>query len=495
MSGQALLLATLLSSALPGLLIFLVAEESRRLRVSLNLLGAVAKLVFIGLLMLQIREGTTPTLRVEVWGPLAIELHADALAMLLATLSGVLWLLTTVYAIGYLEDSLHRSRFFGFFSLCVTATMGVAISGNLFTFLLFYELLTVVTYPLVVHRGTPMAIRAGRVYLMYTLAGGMVLLIGVVWLQQLLGDTRFVTGGALRALPDADAFELQALFVVLMVGVGVKAAVVPLHGWLPSAMVAPAPVSALLHAVAVVKVGAFGIVRIVSEIFGFELIHELGVGHGLAVAASITILYGSIRALSQDDLKRRLAYSTVSQVSYIALGVALAAPIAAVGGIVHLVHQGLMKITLFLCAGVCAEVLGIHRVSEMNGVGRRLPWTLGAFTLAALGMIGLPPMAGFITKWELGIGGLEAGAPWVLPLLMTSTLLNAAYFLPIVRRAWFEPPAEAEWNDRRRREAPRLLLYPAVLTATLALMAGLLASSPWSPLGWSELIAAREWAP
>jgi len=282
--------------------------------------------------------------------------------------------------------------------------------------------------------------------------------------------------------------------------VGVKAALVPLHSWLPRAMVAPAPVSALLHAVAVVKAGAFGIVLIVYDVFGVEQAAELGVTGPLAAVAAVTIIYGSLRALFQDDLKRRLAFSTVSQVSYIVLGVAIVGPLASVGGIVHLVHQGLMKITLFFCAGNLAETLGIHKVSEMRGVGRRMPWTMAAFTIGALGMIGVPPLAGFITKWYLSLGALEAGVHWPLYVLMGSSLLNAAYFLPILHAAWFVEPdpatAHAAAADGHaaptRMHAGWLLLLPPLTTAALSVLIGLFASLPFSPLEWSLLIAERE---
>jgi multicomponent Na+:H+ antiporter subunit D len=244
----------------------------------------------------------------------------------------VLWLLTTVYAIGYLEGSPHRSRFFGFFSLCVTATMGIALAGNLLTFFVFYEMLTVVTYPLVVHRGTVGSLKAGRTYLIYTLFGGVVFLLGAVWLHSLVGAADFVVGGSVAHLLATHRTDLVIVFALLITGLGVKAALVPLHGWLPEAMVAPAPVSALLHAVAVVKAGAFGIVRVVYDVFGVETAAALGVLGPLAVVAAVTVLYGSVRALTQDDLKRRLAYSTVSQLSYITLGVAILGPLATTGG-------------------------------------------------------------------------------------------------------------------------------------------------------------------
>ena len=320
------------------------------------------------------------------------------------------------------------------------------------------------------------------------------MLLGIVWLYTLAGSLEFRPGGFVAGLDQIHRTSLILIFVLLIAGLGVKAALIPLHAWLPRAMVAPAPVSALLHAVAVVKAGAFGIMRVVYEVFGVELAADLGVTGPLALLAAATILYGSARALFQDDLKRRLAFSTVSQVAYIVLGVAIASPIATVGGLVHLVHQGLMKITLFFCAGNLAETLGIHRVSEMSGVARRMPWTLVAFTVAAFGMIGVPPVAGFITKWYLGLGALEAGQHWVLLVLALSSLLNAAYFLPILHAAWFrEPPST--WPEERvfgRRETARALLWPPLITAAAALLAGLLASLPFSPLEWVGLIAERE---
>jgi multicomponent Na+:H+ antiporter subunit D len=287
---------------------------------------------------------------------------------------------------------------------------------------------------------------------------------------------------------------LIVIFTLLIAGLGVKAALFPLHGWLPQAMVAPAPVSALLHAVAVVKAGAFGIVRVVYDVFGVETAAAMGVTAPLAVLAAFTILYASLRAIFQDDLKRRLAFSTISQVSYIILGVAIVGPIATIGGIVHLVHQGLMKITLFFCAGNLAETLEIHKISEMNGVGRRMPWTMAAFTIGAFGMIGAPPIAGFVSKWYLGLGALQAGQNWVILVLIGSSLLNAIYFLPILHRAWFRKPS-VKWpaNHRfSRKETAWALLLPPIVTAMFSLGVGLLAALPFSPLDWAKLIAERE---
>jgi multicomponent Na+:H+ antiporter subunit D len=500
--NQILPLAVLASSLLPGLIIFTLPEERVRLRTALNLLGATAKLALVGVLLTGVADGEAYGFSYPVLPGIELVFKADALALLFVTLSALLWLLTTIYAIGYLEGSPHRSRFFGFFSLCVTATMGIAMAGNLFTFFLFYELLTLSTYPLVVHRGTPASMRGGSIYLAYTLGGGALLLIGIVWLHGLVGSAEFAHGGILSGLGAEYSGQLQIVFLLLICGVGVKAAIVPLHGWLPQAMVAPAPVSALLHAVAVVKAGAFGIVRIVYEVYGVEFAQTLHLLMPLAVAASVTILWGSWRALFQDDLKKRLAYSTVSQVSYIVLGVALFGPLGTVGGLVHLVHQGIMKITLFFCAGNFAETLGVHKISEMNGVGRRMPWTMAAFSIAALGMIGVPLTAGAVSKHWLMDGAEAAGLYWAVWVLWTSSLLNAAYFLPILWRAWFRPMA-ASWPDEHipahgRRETAWLLLLPPVVTAATVLLAGMIGDVSWSPLAWSRMIADREylsWTP
>ena len=482
------------SSLLPGLVIFTLAEERVRLRTALNLLGALVKLGLVGLMVWGVYHEHHYETRLELLPELELVLRAGPLSLLFVTLSTALWLVTTVYAIGYLEGSPHRSRFFGFFSLCVTATVGVALSGNLITFLLFYELLTLSTYPLVVHRGTEAARRAGQTYLIYTVFGGALLLLGTVWLYGLTGTLEFTPRGFISTLGSGHDPALIMIFILLITGLGVKAALFPLHGWLPQAMVAPAPVSALLHAVAVVKAGAFGIVRVVYDVFGVGTAAALGVLTPLAWLAAFTIIYGSMRALFQDDLKRRLAFSTISQVSYIILGVAIVGPIATIGGVVHLVHQGLMKITLFFCAGNLAETLEIHKISEMNGVGRRMPWTMGAFTIGAFGMIGAPPIAGFISKWYLGLGALDAGQDWVILVLVGSSLLNAMYFLPILHRTWFREPPNQWPADHQfgRKETSWALLLPPVITAAFALGVGLLASLPFSPLDWAKLIAARE---
>lgn len=488
-------LLVVLSSLLPGLLIFALRDDQHRLRTTLNLAGVSTKLALVVVMLWGVSQGLQFRFELPFVPAGALMLHGDALSLQFVVLSSVLWMATTVYAIGYLEGSPLQSRFFGYFSISVSATVGVALAGNLITFLLFYELLTLACYPLVVHSGTREALQAGRVYLTYTVAGGTLLLMGVALLHSFGGSPQFTPGGYLTGLTDEYTGTLTVAFVMLIIGLGVKAALIPLHGWLPRAMVAPAPVSALLHAVAVVKAGAFGIVRVVYDVYGAETLLELNLTRPLLAVAAATVIFGSLRALQQKNLKRRLAYSTVSQVSYIVLGVALLGPVAAVGGIVHLVHQGIMKITLFFCAGAFAETLGVHRISQMDGIGRRMPLTMAAFTIAALGMTGIPPTAGFISKWYLAMGGLEVGQTWVIWLLVASGLLNAAYFFPVIYRGWFAPAPKSwpqkRWTERRG-ESHWMLLVPLLFTAVLTLLVGILAGSALSPLGWSEFIVEQE---
>jgi multicomponent Na+:H+ antiporter subunit D len=492
--SPALPLYLVLTSLSAAVLIFLIGEGHQRLRIGINLLAAVIKIGLIVLLVLAVGAGQAFEWRMTLLPGLDLVLHADPLTLLFSTLSAGLWLLTTIYAIGYLEGSPDRARFFGFFSLCVAATMGIAAAGNLFTFFVFYELLTLATWPLVVHRGTAASIAGGRSYLRYTLVGSSLFLLGLVWLHAIAGPQEFVARGLGADVLVGDPLALQVIFLLLLAGLGVKAALIPLHSWLPQAMVAPAPVSALLHAVAVVKAGAFGIVRLVYDVYGPERVQELGLALLLVALACMTILYGSVMALTQRDLKKRLAYSTVSQVSYIVLGAAIAGPIATVGGLVHLVHQGLMKITLFFGAGIYAEVLGVKSIDQLDGVGRRLPLASAAFSIAALGMIGVPPMAGFVSKWYLGSGAVSAGLGWVIAVLVVSSLLNAAYFLPLLRRIWFAaPPAEWPGAAPLSRGAQLALLVPTLLTGLLSVLVGLLAGLALSPLGWVQLLVAEHY--
>lgn len=486
-------LLILISSLIPGSLIMLLREEQVALRTFLNLFGAVAKVGLVAWVFAGYLRGEEYVFSFNLALDLTFALRVDQLGLLFATLSSVLWLVTTLYAIGYLEGGGHRRRFFAFFSFCVTASTGIALSGNVVTFFIFYEFLTLSTYPLVVHRGTDKAVEAGRTYLWYTIGGGTVLFLGVVGLFVVAGPIYFGQTEIIAGLTSTIPTQLTILFFIMLTGLAVKAAIFPLHGWLPVSMVAPAPVSALLHAVAVVKAGAFGIVRLVYDVYGIGVADQMNLLTPLAVFAAFTIVYGSVRALFQDDFKKRLAFSTVSQLSYIALGVAIPGVLSTTGAIVHLVHQGIMKITMFFAAGNVAETYGYSKISQLNGIGRRMPLTMGAFTIAVFGMIGLPPIAGFVSKWYLGLGAVDAGSYWVVLVLLASSALNAAYFLPIVYRAWF-----CEMDDETvlpkyvgRLETKPLLLIPVVVTGLFSLAAGVFAAMGGSPLAIAREIAEK----
>lgn len=492
-------LVLLTLSAVPAVLIFMLPEKAIRPRIAINITAAGIKVILVAALVPFILDADiAPELRFPFLPGVDLVLRVDSLSLLFTMLSALLWLVTTIYAIGYLDGRPNRRRFFGFFALCVTATVGIAFAGNLVTFLLFYEMLSLVTYPLVAHYGTVSALKAARLYLYYALGGGLLFLTGTVWLTVLIGPVEFTVGGVqeVAQLAAEQPVVAAAIFGLLVAGLGVKAAPFPFHGWLPRAMVAPAPVSALLHAVAVVKAGAFGLIRIIDDLYGVDVAHSLGVLTPLLILAAFTVIYGSVRALMQEDIKKRLAYSTVSQVSYIALGLSMLSVTATTGGLVHLVHQGLSKITLFFCAGLAAEVWGIKKISQLDGLGKRMPLTATAFTVGALSMIGIPPMAGFITKWQLGTGAVDAGQDWVVGILIGSALLNAAYFLPVVIRMWFRPPFDMPDGPVLSRtrpilEAPAALLWPAVVTAVFTVGVGLFAGIQYSPLSVADYLAER----
>ena len=396
-----------------------------------------------------------------------LQFRADPLGLLFLTLSSILWIATSAYSIGYLRTLglKHQTGYFAAFAAAVAAAGGVALAANLVTFLIAYEILTLATWPLVVHKRTSGVLGSGRAYLAYTLLAGQLLLGAVVWAGTLAPGAAFTPGGFLAGA--ASDGSLRVLFVMLLVGVGAKAAVFPLHGWLPAAMVAPTPVSALLHAVAVVKAGAFGMLRLTGWVFGPELMADLGLGLPLALLAAGTILFASLRALGEDHFKRRLAYSTVSQLSYIVLGGAIGTPLALAGAAFHIVAHGFLKITLFFCAGSVYAATGREHISELSGLGRAMPFTFAAFGIGALGMAGVPLLPGFISKWNIALGALSADEVWVVALLVTSGLLNLAYYLPILRIAVFE-----SGETRSVREPSAWLVAPPLLAALAAVVLG-----------------------
>ena len=396
----------------------------------------------------------------------------DALGLLFATTASFLWILTTIYSIGYMRslNEHAQTRYYTCFAIALSSTMGVAFAANLFTLFLFYEILSLSTYPLVMHKETEGAWEAGKKYLLYLVGTSKTfLLAAIVLTYYLTGTLEFSKGGIFSGMQTPG---LLVIVYILFIAGFTKAAIMPLHSWLPAAMIAPTPVSALLHAVAVVNVGVFSILRVIFHVFGSDLMRDLHLGVATAFFVSITILLASIYALTQDNLKIRLAYSTISQLSYIILGAALLTPSSITGGVIHIANHAFSKITLFFCAGSILVASQKTRISELSGIGRRMPFTMAAFAIGTLSMIGVPPVAGFITKWHLVLGSVEAGEIWILFVLLASTLLNAAYFVPIVYKAFFEEPAHPRDLDHIK-EAPPAVVVPLMITAVGSIVLGL----------------------
>lgn len=418
---------------------------------------------------------------------LSVAFKVEPLGMLFALVASSLWFVNSIYSIGYMRAN-HEPRqttFYVCFAVALGSTIGIAFAGNLFTLFLFYEALTLSTYPLVTHKRNEEAIRAGRTYLMLLLGTSLLLFLpAIVATWVFAGTLDFRPGGIMP--PDLGAPVIAALLALYLFGIG-KAAVMPLHFWLPAAMVAPTPVSALLHAVAVVKAGVFSILKVAVLIFGVDTLSSTGQSTWLTIVAGTTVLLASVIALRQDNLKRRLAYSTISQLSYVVLGVAVLAPISIVGAAMHIAAHAFSKITLFFAAGSIYTAAHLTEVSQLDGIGRRMPWTMGAFTIGALGMIGLPPTAGFLGKWFI-LGGAMQTANWLaVAVIVLSTLLNAAYFLPIVYRAFFRDPPEEDRHGKSG-EAP----WPIVLALTAtAAGAVLMFFFPEVPYALARLTSGR----
>ncbi|WP_096393203.1 proton-conducting transporter membrane subunit [Halorubrum trapanicum] len=387
-----------------------------------------------------------------IGAPIEFALRADALGMLFAFLASGLWIITSFYSIGYMRglDEPNQTRYFAAFAVSLAATMGIAFAGNLVTIFVFYELLSIATYPLVAHDETAEARSAGRKYLAYTMFGGGVLVLAGTALVYLIAGSVDFTAGGIAELANADPGLAMLAFFLLAIGFGVKAGIMPLHRWLPEAMVAPTPVSGLLHAVAVVKSGAFGVARVVLDVFGPELVYNLSLPFGfsaglvLSTIGAITLTAASLIALRKDHLKRRLAYSTISQLSYIILGLGLFGWYGLVGALLHIPAHAFMKLTLFFCAGNIHVSTHTDYISQMAGIGKRMPLTMGAFTIASLGMAGIPLLAGFVSKYYMLIGGVRMGmnftpvAYYLAGALLLSGVLNIAYFWPVIYTAFFE---------------------------------------------------------
>jgi multicomponent Na+:H+ antiporter subunit D len=450
------------------------ARRVSRLTEALLGVGAVATFGVVVAMFLALRDGRELTTELgELIPGLAMTLRADGMAMVFAMLAGVLWVLASGYAVGYLrgDDAAHRTRFYAFYALCLGTAFAVALAGDLFTFFIAYELLTISTYPLVTHNGDAAAVAAGRRYLAYLVGGGVLVLLGLVIVTALTGEVAFVPGGFVG--DQLGPVLTSVTFLLFAIGFGTKAGLLPLHRWLPAAMVAPTPVSALLHAVAVVKAGVFAFGRLIGFVFGPDVLTGMAANTLLAVVAGATLVIASVIALRQDHLKRRLAYSTIAHLAYIVLGFAVLSADAFDGSLRHIINHGALKITLFFCAGALHVHLHKDHVSELDGVGRRMPFTMGAFAVASLGLAGLPPVGGFVSKWYLVLGAYEAEAYLAAAIMAFGGLFTAAYLFPVVYRAFFRPePAGTADLPPLTRDAAPLMVVPLCTTAMLGLLLG-----------------------
>jgi multicomponent Na+:H+ antiporter subunit D len=461
-----------------GALIIPLFHRTPNLRETVTLATAGALLIAVASLLAPVLDGARPDAQViEVAPGLALAFKVEPLGMLFALVASSLWIVNSIYSIGYMRanDEPRQTGFYVCFAVALGSTIGIAFAANLFTLFLFYEALTISTYPLVTHRADAEAIRAGRVYLLLLLGTSLVLFLpAIVATWVLAGTLDFTPGGILAG--KAGAPVIGALLALYVFGIG-KAAVMPLHFWLPAAMVAPTPVSALLHAVAVVKAGVFCVVKVVVYTFGLETLTASGANEWLIYAASASLLGASLIALTRDNLKARLAYSTVSQLAYVVLGAALATTTSIVGSGVQIAMHAAGKITLFFCAGAIYVAAHKTEVSELNGVGRRMPVTMIAFLVGSLSIIGIPPLGGTWSKWLLSIGAIESGHLFVIGVLMLSSLLSVGYLLSIVGRAFFLPPAaDSHKHDHGHakkdgiQEAPVACLIPLCITALLCVV-------------------------
>jgi len=469
MSAEMLILVTILLP-LFGAAGIIAAHRYPNIREGVTLVTASVIALLVVIIANRFMSGEVFELTISEPLPgVAIAFKIEALGVLFALVAGLLWVVTSIYAIGYMRGhkEKNQTRFFAAFAVAISCTMAIAFSANLFTLFLFYELLTLSTYPLVAHAGTPEAKRGGRIYLgilLGTSIGFFLLAILATWF--ITGTVDFQEGGILAGKMDPAWAGL--LFALFLFGIG-KAAVMPFHRWLPAAMVAPTPVSALLHAVAVVKAGVFTLLKVTIYIFGGDFILSNDVTGGLIWVAAITILLASLIAMTKDNLKARLAYSTVSQLSYIAMGAMLASKSGLIGASMHIVMHAFSKITLFFAAGAIYVAAHKTLVSELDGLGRVMPITFTAFFIGTLSIIGIPLFGGMWSKWYLGLGTVETGQLLLLAVLMISSLLSIAYLLPIPIRAFFSKPASGE-HYTEVKEAPRTILLAMIITSAACII-------------------------
>lgn len=474
-SSETLIWLSLLIPTIGTLLIW-ITGKSENLRETMTFATAFGLLLVVLTLLFRVLNGERPEFNLlEMLPGLNLRFVVEPLGMMFASIAAILWPINSLYSIGYMRgnNEKHQTRFYIFFAIAIAAAIGIAFAGNLITLFVFYEVLTLSTYPLVTHKGNEDAKKGGRVYLGILLATSIGLLLpAIIWTYLIAGTTEFPVNANANGLvgDKLQGAMLGLLLFLYMYGIG-KAALMPIHKWLPAAMVAPTPVSALLHAVAVVKAGVFSVLKVIVYVFGIESLSNVSSADWLLYVAGFTIIVASIIALQQDNLKKRLAYSTISQLSYVILGAAILAPISAVGAALHIAAHAFGKITLFFAAGSIYTAAHKTEISQLDGIGKRMPWTMGAFAIGAISMIGIPPAAGFLSKWYLLLGAFDTEQFIAVGIIILSTLLNAAYFIPIIYRAFFkEEKALSGSHAAEHGEAPWPIVVALTLTASLTIL-------------------------
>jgi len=457
-------------------ILIMVSGKRPNLREFWSIAGAVLTFLSVMAMVPAIWQGNRILYTLSTIAPgISLNFRVDALSLIFGIVSSFLWIFASVYNIGYMRslNEHAQTRYYACFAIAIFGAQGVSYSGGLFSLYLFYEIISIFTYPLVAHHQDEEGYAGAKKYLVYLVGTSKGFLLPALILTYIMTGTLDFADNIRTGVfhSTADPLWITVTYVLFIAGFA-KAAIMPLHNWLPSAMVAPTPVSALLHAVAVVKAGVFCIARVMLSTFGTGVLQDLGIGLVTAYFVSFTILAASIIALTKDDLKARLAYSTVSQLSYIILGVALLDNTGVLGGIIHIVNHGFSKITLFFCAGAIYVAHHKKKISDMAGIGYAMPFTMGAFALASLSMIGAPPVAGFVTKWYLLNGALEIQNIPIVIVLLASTILNAGYFVPITLRAFFEGKKE-RWSRKDIHEAPLTMVVPIVLASLISLVLGI----------------------
>lgn len=475
------LIFALFSGLVGGLIVAVMPRVSSRIRNLVVLLFTILSAVFNWRVALSVFSGDNISIAGEIAG-LSWSITPDPLGAVFGLIASSLWVFAAIYSFGYMDSKHNQPSYYSFLLMALSVTLGVAFSGNLVALYLFYELLTFVTYPLVIHERSPKAMKAGSKYILYSLSGAGAILIAIIITYNWTGNLDFSSGAILAGYSGPGLNWLLGLFVI---GFGVKAAIMPLHGWLPGAMVAPTPVSALLHAVAVVYSGAYGITRVVYSVFGYELVGQLGLGQIMPWVIGFTILMGVIIALRQDVLKGRLAYQTVSHLSYILLGVFSLQPWGLAGAIMHMISYSTLKVSLFFCAGIISEMTGEKLISRMGGVGKRLPKTMVVFSIATLGMIGMLPLNTFWGKYYLMKGSVESGRWQLAVVLILSGIINAFCFVPVIVDAFRGEKVEGNLEKGRRHS---LMLLPTVILAIVSLLIGL-----WPGIVWPGVMAVVNW--